>query len=136
MKKYLAASVAVFVWLLLWDNFISSMVIGPTISALPGINTSYSKMWEAVGDLCIALVFTGLYARTRSIFGENAAGGATYGVYAGLLANFPTWLNMVVYLSWPYGAAWVLTIVFVALSIVNGAIVGSVYKAMGGTKAG
>ena len=135
MKKYLAASVAVFVWLLLWDNFLSGMIIGSTISTLPGINASYSKLWEAVGDLCIALVLTGLYARTRSIFGENAAGGATYGFYAGLVANFPTWLNMVVYFSWPYRSAWILTITFVALSVVSGAIMGSVYKAMGGAKA-
>lgn len=135
MKKYVAASLAMFVLLLIWDNYLGSLLIGSALSALPGMTANVSKLWETVGDLCIALVFVALYARTRGIFGEHAAGGATYGVYAGLIGNFPTWLNMTVYFGWPYKAAWTLTIAMVAMMVVSGAVVGIVYKAMGGAKA-
>jgi len=134
MKKYLAASLAVFVWILIWDNFLGALVMGSALSAIPGMLPEYSKLWETVGDLFAALVVTGLYARVRSVFGTGLAGGATYGVYAGLLANFPTWLFMTVYAGWPYGATWILTIVGVGLFVVYGAIMGFVYQTLDGAK--
>lgn len=136
MKKYFAASLAMWVLVLAWDNFLSGMVIGSAMAAIPGAGGGFSKFYETLGDLFVALVFVALYARTRSIFGVNASGGATYGVYAGLLGNFPTWLFMTVYFGWPYKSAWTLTIAMVCLMTVCGALVGTVYKAMGGTKAG
>ena len=75
-------------------------------------------------------VMTGLYARTRSVFGATPKGGAVYGVYAGLLVNFPTWQWMTLYFGWPYRAAWTFTIALFALDVVAGAIMGAVYQAM------
>ena len=135
MKKYFAASLVMWVLVLVWDNFLSGILIGSAMGSIPGAVENFSKFYESLGDLFVALVFVALYARTRSIFGENAAGGATYGVYAGLLSNFPTWLFMTVYFAWPYKSAWVLTIAMICLMTVCGAAVGSVYKAMGGAKA-
>jgi len=135
MKKYFAASLAMWVLVLVWDNFLSGMFIGSAMSAIPGAVESFSKFYESLGDLFVALVFVALYARTRSIFGENPGGGATYGVYAGLLGNFPTWLFMTVYFGWPYKSAWTLTIAMVCLMTVCGAMVGAIYKAMGSPKA-
>lgn len=130
MKKYLAATIAVLVLYLVWDNFLSQLFIGSALAQIPGIRAEYSKRWEIVGDLCAALVVTGLYARVRGVFGANLKGGAVYGVYAGLLANFPTWLFMTVYAGWPYGATWVLTIGLVALTVAAGAVMGAVYGVM------
>lgn len=130
MKKYLAASLAVFVWLLVFDNFLVGIVMGSALAQIPGMLAEYSRLWEAVGDLCIALVATGLYARVRGVFGASLKGGAVYGVYAGLLAHFPTWLFHTLYAGWPYAATWHMTIVLVAVAIVAGAVMGAVYQAM------
>jgi hypothetical protein len=134
MKKYLAAAVAVFVWFLIWDNVISSPLLGQTMSSIPGVKADISKLWETIGDLCSALVVCGVYGRVRSVFGEGMKEGAIYGVYAGVLLNFPTWLNMTNYFGWPYGAAWTFTVALLVLYVVAGAIMGTVYKAMGAPK--
>ena len=130
MKKYLAASLAVFAFYLLWDKFLSAPVMGSAMATIPGLVTEVSMQWVVLGDLLAAMVLAGLYARTRSIFGATPKGGAVYGVYAGLLINFPTWLFMSVYFSWPYKAAWHSTLVFIVVTVVAGAIMGTVYQAM------
>ncbi len=137
MKNYLAAVVAVLVWYLIWDNFLGTIVAGFTGSAwgqIPGILAEYSKLWETVGDLFAALIVVGMYARTRSVFGVGAKNGAIYGVYAGLLIHFPTWLFMTVYAAWPYAATWTVTLTLVGMTVVAGAIMGTVYQVMGGAK--
>jgi hypothetical protein len=104
------------------------------MAAIPGMQPEFSKLWETVGDLFSALVVTGMYARVRGVFGTGLAGGAVYGVYAGLMIHFPTWLFMTVYAGWPYGPTWVITIGLVCLVIVAGAIMGLVYQALDGAK--
>ena len=135
MKKYIAASLVVFACILVWDNFLSAILLGSTYGSLPGMAATFSKLWETVGDLAMALVMVGVYARTRSVFGEGAQAGAVFGTYAGVLTNFPLWLNFTNYFAWPYKSAWILTIVTICLYIVLGAVAGWVYKLMGGAKA-
>jgi len=134
MKTYLAAAVAVLVWFLVWDNFLAGMLIGSTLAQIPGIVAEVSKLWETVGDLFAALMLAGVYARVRGVYGVGAKNGAVYGVYAGLLINFPTWLFMTVYAGWPYAVTWTLTIALTLSTVVAGAIIGTVYQTMGGAK--
>ena len=134
MKNYLAAVVAALVWYLAWDNFLSGMLLGSTMVQLPGLVTEVSKLWETVGDLCAAMMLTGVYARVRGVYGVGAKNGAIYGVYAGLLINFPTWLFMTVYAAWPYALTWTMTVAGTLVTVVAGAIIGTVYQAMGGAK--
>jgi len=136
MKSYFAAIVAVLLWFLVWDNVLGQLLVGPAMASIPGMLPEFSKFWETVGDLFAAVILTGLYARVRGVFGANTMGGAVYGVYAGLLIHFPTWLFMTVYAAWPYGATWKLTIGLVAFTVVAGAIMGTVYQMTGGAPAG
>jgi len=134
MKPYLAAVVAALVWYLAWDNFLSGMLLGSTLAQMPGMVTEVSKLWETVGDLVAAMMLTGVYARVRGVYGVGAKNGAIYGVYAGLLINFPTWLFMTVYFGWPYAVSWTMTVAGTLITVVAGAIIGTVYQAMGGAK--
>jgi len=118
---------------LVWDNFLAGMLIGPTLSATPGMRAEYAKLWEIVGDVCATAILAGVYVRVRGVFGIGLKGGAMYGFYAGVLINFPTWLFMVVYAGWPYGTTWILTIVGILVTTVAGALMGVTYKALGGT---
>jgi len=133
MKSYLGAAVAVLAVYLLFDNFLSGMVLGSAMAGIPGVQAEYSHLWETVGDLCAALILAGVYVRVRRVFGVGAKGGAMYGVYAGILINFPTWLYMTVYAGWPYAATWHITIILILLTTVAGAVMGAVYQMLGGT---
>jgi hypothetical protein len=135
MNKFLPATIAVWVWLLIFDNFLSGLLLGSTFAQIPGVQAEFSKVWETVGDLALALVLVWMYDRVKGAFGAGLKGGATYGLYAGLVMNFPTWLWPVLYFGWPYGPAWVLVIVFTLLVVVSGAVIGMVYEKMGGQAA-
>lgn len=141
MKSFLAAVVAVFAWYLIWDNFLGAMVnsavmaLIPGMAQIPGSVAEPSKLWETVGDFFAAVMVVGVYARTRSVWGVGAKQGAIYGVYAGLLINFPTWLFASVYLGWPYRTAWAVTIVSTLVTMIVGAIAGTIYQMTGGAKA-
>jgi hypothetical protein len=135
MKIFLAAVIAALVWFLVWDNVLAGMLLGSTLAQIPGMVAEVSKLWETVGDFFAAVMLTGVYARVRGVYGVGFRNGAIYGVYAGLLINFPTWLFMTVYAAWPYSVAWTMTIALTLVTVVASAIIGMVYQAMGGAKA-
>ena len=131
----LVAGIVAAVWYVVWDMFLMGPILGSYLAGVPGMNANPATMWVVIGDLVACLVLAAVYARTRSIFGVGVKGGATYGVYAGVLINFPMWLFMSVYLGWPYGTAWVMTIAAILYTTVAGGLIGMVYGAMGKPKA-
>jgi hypothetical protein len=70
-----------------------------------------------------------VYARVFSSFGGGPKGGATFGLYAGIFANFPTWIFAhLLMVGFPYQLAWSWTIVGVLWCVIAGAVAGAVYK--------
>jgi hypothetical protein len=134
MKSFVAAVIAVLAWYLVFDNYLAGMLIGSTLAQVPGMVAEPSFHWVAVGDLCAAVMLVGVYGRTRGVYGVGPKNGAIYGVYAGLLINFPMWLFQTVYSAWPYNVAWTMTIAFTLMTVVAGALIGTVYQMTGGAK--
>jgi len=74
-------------------------------------------------------VFVWVYDRVYGSFGGGAKGGATYGLYAGVLLNFPIWILMhMMFKGFPYGLSWIWTITGIIYAIAIGAAVGALYK--------
>jgi hypothetical protein len=88
-----------------------------------------------VGDLFAAAVLVWVYSKTRGSFNAGVKGGVTYGLYAGILMNFPGWLWMALYAGWPYAATWHMVIVLTLLTVVSGALIGLVAGKSGGAAA-
>jgi hypothetical protein len=85
--------------------------------------------WLVVGDFVAALVLVWVYDRVHSSFASGAKGGATFGLYAGVLVNFPTWIFAnLIFADFPYGLAWTWTIVGIVWAVIAGAVAGAVYK--------
>jgi hypothetical protein len=127
----LVAGIVAAVWYVVFDLFLMGPILGSSLTGIPGMNPSPVTMWVIIGDLASCLVLAAVYARTRSVFGVGLKGGATYGVYAGVLVNFPLWLMMSVYVSWPYGASWMMTIAGIVVTAVAGGLIGLVYEKLG-----
>jgi len=134
VNKAVAATVLVWLWLLIWDNVISAFVMGPAMAQIPGMMDSYSKLWETVGDLFGAGVLVWVYNKVRSSFNAGVGGGLKFGLYAGILMNFPGWLWMTVYAGWPYAATWMLVIVSTLITVVSGILIGAIYGRVGVAK--
>jgi len=59
----------------------------------------------------------------------GAKGGASYGLYAGILINFPTWIFAhLIFEGFPYSLAWTWTLVGVVWCVIAGAVAGALYK--------
>ena len=100
------------------------------------LRTDTLLVWFIVADFVVALILVWVYDRVRGSFGAGAKGGATFGLYAGILVNFPTWIivNLVLQ-GFSYGNAWVTTIAGIARTVAAGALAGALYVRLGGAKA-
>jgi hypothetical protein len=93
------------------------------------VTTDPPIAWLVTGDFVAALVAALVYDRVRGSFAAGAAGGATFGLYAGILINIPTWIMMhLLVKDWSYGFAWEWTFYGVVWSVIIGAIIGAVYS--------
>jgi hypothetical protein len=109
-------------------DFLSFTFLFKSMMTLPFMNPNPLIAVLVAGDFVAALVFVWVYDRVRGSFGPGAKGGATYGLYAGILINFPLWIFMhVLVKDWPSSYSWFSTIYGIVWAIILGAVVGVVY---------
>ena len=86
-----------------------------------------SPLWLNLADFVSAAVFVWVYDRVRTCFRGGARGGATFGLYAGVLIGFPThiFLNLVI-VDFSYLLAWAWTLHEVVWAVAVGAVVGRI----------
>jgi hypothetical protein len=129
VKKLLLAAVVVGVVMNVVDFVVQGQLLAGFYAQLPLLKTEPPIPWLVIGDFVAALVFVWVYDRAFSSFGGGPRGGATFGFYAGVLVNFPTWIFAhLIFTDFPYGLAWVWTIAGVAWGVIAGAVAGAVYK--------
>ena len=85
--------------------------------------------WFVLGDFVTVFVLAWVYDKVSSSFGKGWMGGAMYGLYAGVLTNFPLWLLMTMYLR-NFGKKFALfsTIYGIVWTIIAGAVLAALYK--------
>jgi hypothetical protein len=93
------------------------------------LDTSTKPLWYILGNFVSAFVFVAVYQRVFNSFGGGMIGGLKYGVYAGLLLNFPTWLIVhLMFKNFPLELAAVWTAVGFVSCAVWGLVLGAVYR--------
>ena len=132
VKKLAAATVAVGVVVNALDWLVHTQILRGQYAALSSLIRQPQDLpmhWLIIGDFVAALVFVWVYDRVYGSFGGGPKGGATYGLYAGVLVNFPTWIFMnLLVIGFPYSLAWIWTIYGIVWGVVAGAVAGAVYK--------
>lgn len=129
VKKLVLAAVVVGLVMNVVDFVVQGMLLAGYYSQFSLLKREPPIPWLVIGDFVAALVFVWVYDRVRSSFGGGPKGGATFGLYAGVLVNFPTWIFAhLIFVDFPYGLAWTWTIVGVAWGVIAGAVTGAVYK--------
>ncbi len=82
-----------------------------------------------IGDFVVAFVYAWVYDKVYGSFGGGLNGGSMFGLYAGVLTSFPTWLFMhLVIQGFPYDLAWIWTLNGIVWSVILGAVLGTIYK--------
>lgn len=133
--KFLVAVVVLFVWGYLFDAVLAPTIYGSSMSTIPGMVAEPPMLWVVLGSLAAVAVLVWLYEKVRGSFAPGAAGGVVFGLYTGVLINFPIWLFHTLYVGWPYRAMWHFTLVGIVMGVINGALIGLVYEKVGGGKA-
>jgi hypothetical protein len=129
VKKLLLAAVVVGVVMNIVDFVVQGQLLAGLYANLPLFKKEPPIPWLVVGDFVTALVFVWVYDRVRSSFAAGPKGGAVYGLYAGILINFPTWIFAhLLFEGFPYGLAWTWTLVGVVWCVIAGAVAGALYK--------
>lgn len=86
-------------------------------------------LWFVIGDFLTVFVLAWVYARVAGSFSTSWKGGAVFGLYAGILTNFPTWIFLHLMLKgYSYKFAWFSTIYGIVWTVIAGAIVASIYE--------
>ena len=137
LDRVLKTTIAILIFSLVWDYVAMNYLLASYYAGLPFLDLtgSFFGMWGLLGYVAAAFVWVLVYDKVRSNFAPTAGGGMMFGFYAGLLANFPVWLFVSMYVKdWSYQAGWVWTCVGMVWSLVAGAVTGIVYN-MGGSKA-
>jgi hypothetical protein len=129
VKKLLLATVVVGVVMNIVDFVVQGQLLAGLYANLPLFQKEPKIHWLVVGDFVTALVFVWVYDKVRSSFGAGFGGGALYGLYAGILINFPTWIFAhLLFEGFPYSLSWTWTLVGVVWCVIAGAVAGAVYK--------
>ncbi len=130
VKKYLIASLVVGVVANAWDYVLHGVVLKGQYAALPSLfRTDTNPAFPVLGDFVWAFVFVWVYDRVYASFGGGWKGGATWGLYAGILISFPAQLFMnLIFVGFPYSLAWIWTITGIVAGVVAGAVAGGLYR--------
>lgn len=85
--------------------------------------------WYPIMGFLAALVLTWVWDRVGGSFGTGAKAGATGGLYAGVLMNFPAMIGMHLgFVGFPYALSWIWMIYGILWYVVVGAVIGALYK--------
>ena len=128
--RILKAGIAVGVVMNIYDIVVNMYIfpmLGPSPSFMKDM-ASLPMVWLVIADFVAALVFIWFFDRVRAAFGPGAKGGATYGVMAGILINFPLWIVMYLIMKdFAYGTAWIWTVSGILWGVIAGAVGAIVY---------
>lgn len=131
VRKFIVAVVGVGVVMNVFDFVVNGLILQKAIYAnLPNLlRQDLSIPWLVIGDFIAALVLVWVYVRVSGSFEAGAKGGAQFGVYAGVLINFPTWIMAhLFFVGFPYSLSWTWTVVGILWCIIAGAVAGALYK--------
>ncbi len=86
-------------------------------------------LWFVIGDFASVFVLAWVFDKVSGSFSAGWQGGAMYGLYAGILVNFPTWVFLHFLLKgFSYKFAWFSTIYGIIWTVIAGVIVASIYE--------
>lgn len=130
LRKLVLAALATGLAINLLDFFVHGLLFeNMYYSQVPIFRRDNTVPFLVLADFMKALVFVWVYDRVRDSFAAGAAGGATYGLYAGILVQFPA--NIFLHLlirDFPYALTWAWTLYGVALFVGAGAVAGAIYR--------
>jgi hypothetical protein len=131
LKKFLVAGLVGGVVGNVLDFVVHGQVLaGQYYSKVPQLfRTDTPTYYFVILDFVAALVLTWVWAKVHTSFGSGAKAGATGGLYAGVLVNFPCQIfPCLMYVGFPSPLCWIWTIYGILWFVIVGMVIGALYK--------
>jgi hypothetical protein len=130
VKRLVKLGVVMGIVLNVIDFIVQGNLMAGLYAASPAFrNTADVIPFLVLGDVVAAFVFAWAYLKLGSATGDGPGGGALFGLYAGVLLAFPTYIfNNLLINNYPYSLAWTLTIYTIIVYVILGAIAGALKK--------
>lgn len=132
MKKYLLASLAVFIVWSILDIVIHMVILGDVYESTASLWRPMEEMNTGLMYLVsalVALAFTGLYAYHGK--GGGATAGAKFGLVYGLATGISMGFGSYAYMPIPYSLAWGWFLGTVVEAVIAGWVAGRILKPAG-----
>ena len=129
LKRYIAASLAVYVIYLALGFLIHGVILAPTYQSIKGVwrPDLTSKMWiEWMDGFLISFLFT--YIFTKGYEGKGIMEGVRFGLIVGLLISIPVAYGTYMIIPIPYYLALEWFLYGTAQAMVLGVVAAAVYK--------
>lgn len=131
VKKFALATVIVGIAVNIYDFVVHGLILSNLIYTQMSsfLRQDMSMVALVVADFVGAAVFVWVYDRVRNSFDAGVKGGVTFGLFAGILINFPTWIiSHSLITGFTYELAWTWTIAGIVWCLIGGAIASLVYQ--------
>ena len=130
VKKFALAALAVGVVVNIYDFVVHTQLLAGVYSRMSEfLKPDASIPLLVVADFVAAIVFVWFYDKTRNSFSAGVKGGLTFGLYAGVFLNFPTWLlAQMLIKGFSYELAWTWILVGFVWCLIAGAVAGFIYQ--------
>ncbi|HTX18373.1 MAG TPA: hypothetical protein VMG34_06910 [Bacteroidota bacterium] len=90
--------------------------------------TTTNPAWYVLVDFVTVFVLAWVFTKVAKSFSAGWRGGAAYGLYAGILVNFPTWIMTHLMLKgFSYKFAWFSTFYGIVWTIIAAAVIAAIY---------
>lgn len=116
------------------DAIVFGLIVTPAYFAkLPDLfNQNISPVWFIILDFIWIFIFACVYDKVYNSFSGGVKGGMMWGLYGGIFCTFPTWISLhLMFKGFPYDLSWIFTIYMIIWYVINGAIIGAIYKKSG-----
>lgn len=87
-----------------------------------------NPLWFFLVGICIGIPVAILFAKTRESWANGLVGGATFGLFLGLVSFFPPFYDSLVIEGFPYHLSWCWGGINVIGFVVYGLVIGAIYK--------
>lgn len=128
--KLLSATAVVGIVVNVFDYVLHDMILSGVIydGLADVLREDVSIVAIVAAEFVAALVFVWVYDKVRGSFDSGMAGGAVFGLYAGILVAFPAFIfDHLLLAGFTYGLAWTWTLSGIAWGVIAGATAGMMY---------
>ena len=129
MNKALIAGVVGGIALAVYEFIMHGLIMGNTYQALPQtFRQDANAIWFPIVAIVVGAAAGVLFGKTRSVWGEGAKGGMTFGFWFGLAVAFTNFYAPLTINGFPYYLAWCWWGITLLGWVVYGAVAGLMYK--------